>query len=68
MRRSSRGNQLAPWVNSSLSATELDRALKNHIDTIMRHYKGKIYGYDVIVGRSTQASSLNLCDRCSESY
>ena len=45
----SRGNQLAPWVNSSLTATELDRALKNHIDTIMKHYAGKLYAVDVIV-------------------
>lgn len=32
--------QLAPWVNSSLSATELDRALENH---------RKLYAWDVIV-------------------
>ncbi|KAL0575833.1 hypothetical protein V5O48_006141 [Marasmius crinis-equi] len=42
------GNQLAPWVNDSLSATELDRALKNHINKIMEHYRGKLYAWDVI--------------------
>ncbi|KAF9257616.1 glycoside hydrolase [Marasmius fiardii PR-910] len=42
------GNQLAPWVNDTLSATELDRALKNHIDTIMNHYRGRLYAWDVI--------------------
>ena len=44
-----RGNQLPPWVNTSLTATELDRALKNHITTIMDHYRGKLYAIDVIV-------------------
>ncbi|PSR75767.1 hypothetical protein PHLCEN_2v8884 [Hermanssonia centrifuga] len=42
------GNQLPPWVNDTLSATELDRALKNHITTIMDHYRGKLYSWDVI--------------------
>ncbi|KAG7091702.1 hypothetical protein E1B28_008105 [Marasmius oreades] len=42
------GNQLPPWVNDSLSATELDRVLKNHIDKIMNHYRGKLYAWDVI--------------------
>ncbi|GJE94193.1 glycoside hydrolase family 10 protein [Phanerochaete sordida] len=42
------GNQLPPWVNASLTATELDKALKNHITTIMDHYRGKIYAWDVI--------------------
>jgi endo-1,4-beta-xylanase len=48
-----RGNQLAPWVNSSLTATELDKALKNHIDKIMSHYKGQLYAVDVIVRLSS---------------
>ncbi|EJC99117.1 uncharacterized protein FOMMEDRAFT_142779 [Fomitiporia mediterranea MF3/22] len=42
------GNQLPPWVNDTLTATELDRALKNHITTIMDHYRGKLYAWDVI--------------------
>ena len=52
-----RGNQLPPWVNTSLTATELDKALENHITTIMDHYRGKIYAWDVIVsspGRDQQ--------------
>ena len=47
-----RGNQLAPWVNSSLTATELDKALKNHITKIMNHFAGKLYAVDVIVRSS----------------
>ncbi|KAK1216817.1 hypothetical protein PQX77_020550 [Marasmius sp. AFHP31] len=39
---------LAPWVNDSLSATELDAALKNHISKIMDHYRGRLYAWDVI--------------------
>ncbi|EKM60491.1 glycoside hydrolase family 10 protein [Phanerochaete carnosa HHB-10118-sp] len=42
------GNQLPTWVNSSLTATELDKALQNHITTVMDHYRGKIYAWDVI--------------------
>ncbi|KIP04450.1 glycoside hydrolase family 10 protein [Phlebiopsis gigantea 11061_1 CR5-6] len=42
------GNQLPPWVNTSLTATELDKALENHITAIMDHYRGKIYAWDVI--------------------
>ena len=44
-----RGNQLPPWVNESLTATELDKALKNHITKVMDHYRGKLYAIDVIV-------------------
>ncbi|KAJ8093854.1 hypothetical protein PM082_009718 [Marasmius tenuissimus] len=39
---------LAPWVNDSLSATELDAALENHISKIMDHYRGRLYAWDVI--------------------
>lgn len=55
-----RGNQLAPWVNSSLTATELDRALKNHIDTIMKHYKGKLYAWDVVVRHDSLSRTISL--------
>ncbi|KAL5522844.1 hypothetical protein ACEPAG_8862 [Sanghuangporus baumii] len=41
-------NQLAPWVNDSLTATQLDRALENHIKTVLNHYRGKLYAFDVI--------------------
>ena len=47
-----RGNQLAPWVNSTLTATELDKALKNHITKIMNHFAGKLHAVDVIVRSS----------------
>ncbi|KLO13398.1 glycoside hydrolase [Schizopora paradoxa] len=42
------GNQLPPWVNTSLTATELDRALQNHITKVMDHYRGKLYAIDVV--------------------
>ncbi|KAL5522907.1 hypothetical protein ACEPAF_1174 [Sanghuangporus sanghuang] len=42
------GNQLAPWVNDSLTATQLDRALENHIKTVLNHYRGQLYAFDVI--------------------
>ncbi|KAL5481163.1 hypothetical protein ACEPAI_10104 [Sanghuangporus weigelae] len=43
-----RENQLAPWVNDSLTATQLDRALENHIKTVLNHYRGQLYAFDVI--------------------
>ncbi|KAK7054360.1 hypothetical protein VNI00_003554 [Paramarasmius palmivorus] len=39
---------LPPWVNETLSATELDRALKHHIEVIMDRYRGKVYAWDVV--------------------
>ena len=53
----SRGNQLPPWVNESLTATELDKALKNHITKVMDHYRGKLYAIDVIVRFNASISS-----------
>ncbi|KAI0697872.1 glycoside hydrolase superfamily [Cytidiella melzeri] len=41
-------NQLPPWVNTSLTATELDNALKNHITKVMDRYRGKLYAIDVV--------------------
>ncbi|KAH8110117.1 glycoside hydrolase superfamily, partial [Phellopilus nigrolimitatus] len=37
---------LPTWVNTSLSATELDRALENHIITVMDHFHGTLYSWD----------------------
>ena len=53
-----RGNQLPAWVNTSLTATELDKALKNHITTIMDHYRGRLYAWDVIVSRRVGLSDI----------
>ncbi|EEB92716.1 hypothetical protein MPER_08735, partial [Moniliophthora perniciosa FA553] len=39
---------LPTWVNESLSATELDRALKHHINVIMNRYRGRVYAWDVV--------------------
>ncbi|PAV15528.1 glycosyl hydrolase family 10 [Pyrrhoderma noxium] len=41
-------NQLPPWVNSSLTADELDSALKNHIKNVLDHYRGKLYAFDIV--------------------
>jgi len=54
------GNQLAPWVNSSLSATELDRALKSHIDTVLHHFKGKLYAFDIINEMISDTPNVNV--------
>ncbi|KAK7032532.1 hypothetical protein VNI00_012930 [Paramarasmius palmivorus] len=42
------GNQLAPWVNDTLSKSELDEALKHHIHTVLQRYHEKLYAFDVI--------------------
>ncbi|KAH8103692.1 glycoside hydrolase superfamily [Phellopilus nigrolimitatus] len=52
------GNQLPTWVNTSLSATELDRALENHIITVMDHFHGTLYSWDGIV-RLCQRAKCN---------
>jgi len=43
------GSQLAPWVNDSLTAVEIDKVLQEHIVTIMDHYKkDNIYAWDIV--------------------
>lgn len=46
-------SQLAPWVFISedggvIDSGELDRRMKDHIETIVGRYKGKIKGWDVV--------------------
>jgi len=40
-------NQTPSWA-SSLSATELRSAMVNHITTVMGHYRGKVFAWDVV--------------------
>ncbi|WNV87381.1 endo-1,4-beta-xylanase [Umezawaea sp. Da 62-37] len=40
-------NQTPTWA-SNLSATELRSAMVNHITTVMGHYKGKVFAWDVV--------------------
>jgi endo-1,4-beta-xylanase len=40
-------NQTPTWAQN-LSATELRSAMVNHITTVMGHYKGKVFAWDVV--------------------
>ncbi len=40
-------NQTPTWA-SNLSATELRSAMVNHITTVMGHYRGKVFAWDVV--------------------
>lgn len=42
-------SQLAPWVESSnFTAAELKAVTKRHVQTVARHFKGKILHWDVV--------------------
>ena len=55
----SRASQLPEWVHN-LDATELEWELENHITTVMRHYRGQVLAWDIIVG-TRPFSSLRMC-------
>jgi endo-1,4-beta-xylanase len=40
-------SQTPAWVHS-LSATDLRTAMVNHINTVMGHYRGKVFAWDVV--------------------
>jgi endo-1,4-beta-xylanase len=42
-------NQLPGWVsNGGFSASELTSIIQNHVSTVIGHYKGQIYSWDVM--------------------
>ena len=41
-------SQLAPWFRAKEDSLEMTIAMRNHIKTIVSHYKGKINSWDVV--------------------
>ncbi|RPA80610.1 family 10 xylanase glycosyl hydrolase [Ascobolus immersus RN42] len=42
-------SQLAPWVEAgNFSPAELKKITKNHVQTVARHFRGKIFHWDVV--------------------
>ena len=56
-------NQLAPWVfktddGGAIDSTELMRRMKDHIQTIVGRYKGRVKGWDVVNEALAEDGSL----------
>jgi GH35 family endo-1,4-beta-xylanase len=41
-------NQLPSWVNESMSADQLRNAMRDHIETTLDHYRGRMRAWDVV--------------------
>ena len=42
-------HQIPPWLEQgTFSAAQLNRLLKEHIDTVVGHYRGQIFAWDVV--------------------
>lgn len=41
-------NQNAGWVSGKMSSDELAKAIDNHIETVVGHYKDKVFAWDVV--------------------
>lgn len=64
-------SQLAEWVSNIENTKELSNSLKNHIQTIVSRYQGKIDGWDVVNEALNEDGSLRkslFLEKLGEQY
>ena len=51
-------SQIGPWMNTVTDSTIMAKYIKDHINTVVKRYKGKIHGWDVVNEALNEDGSL----------